>query len=71
MLVLYLLSYILSYLGRYKIAAYENFLNEEERTLGFYLLNILKRIQDLFIRMIFTIVLNKNDEVIHILSESI
>jgi len=71
LLVLYLLSFIFSYLGRYKIAAYEKFLNEEERTLGYYLRTIFKRIQDLFIRKIFTIVLYNNDEVIHTLKGSI
>jgi len=71
LLVLYSLSFIFSYLGRYKIAAYEKFLNEEERTLGFYLRTILKRIQDLFIRKIFTIILYNNDEVIHKLKGNI
>jgi len=71
LLVLYSLSFIFSYLGRYKIAAYEKFLNEEERTLGFYLRTILKRIQDLFIRKIFTIILYNNDDVIYKLKENI
>ena len=70
LLVLYLLSFILSYLSRYKIAAYEEFLNEEKRTIGFYLRTILKRIQDLFIRKIFTIILYNNDEIIYKLREN-
>jgi hypothetical protein len=69
LLVLYSLSFIFSYLGRYKIAAYEKFLNEEERTLGFYLRTILKRIQDLYIRKIFSIIFYNHDEVIYKLRE--
>lgn len=69
LLVLYSLSFIFSFLGRYKIAAYEKFLNEEERTLGFYLRTILKRIQDLYIRKIFSITFYNNDEVLYKLRE--
>lgn len=69
LLVLYILSFIFSYLGRYKISVYEKFINEEERTLGFYLRMVLKRIQDLFIRKIFSIVFYNNDEVIFKLRE--
>ncbi len=65
LVVLYSLSFIFSYLGRYKIAAYEKFLNEEERTLGFYLRTILKRIQDLYIRKIFSIIFYNHDEVLY------
>lgn len=64
LLVLYSLSFIFSYLGRYKIAVYEKFINEEKRTLGFYLRTILKRIQDLYIRKIFSIVFYNHDEVL-------
>jgi len=64
LVVLYSLSFIFSYLARYKIAAYEKFLNEEERTLGFYFRTILKRIQDLYIRKIFSISIYNHDEVI-------
>ena len=70
LLVLYSLSFIFSYLGRYKIAAYEKFINEEERTLGFYLRTILKRIQDLFIRKIFSVAFYNHDEVIHKLTDN-
>ncbi len=65
LVVLYSLSFICSYLGRYKIAAYEKFLNEEERTLGFYLRTILKRIKDLYIRKIFSIIFYNHDEVLY------
>ena len=64
LVVLYSLSFIFSYLSRYKIAAYEKFLNEEERTLGFYLRTILKRIQDLYIRKIFSIFFYNHDEIL-------
>lgn len=62
--VLYSLSFIFSYMGRYKISAFEKFLNDEERTLAFYLRTIMKRIQDLYIRKIFSIILYNNDEII-------
>lgn len=65
LVVLYSLSFIFSYLARYKIAAYQKFINEEERTLGFYLRTVLKRIQDLYIRKIFTIVFYNHDEVLY------
>jgi len=65
LIVLYSLSFIFSYLGRYKIAAYEKFLNEEERTLGFYLRTILKRVQDLYIRKTFSILFYNHDEILY------
>lgn len=62
LLIFYSLSFLFSHLSRYKIFTWQKLLQTEERNLGFFIKYIIKRINDLFIREIFSILEHEREQ---------
>lgn len=53
--IFYCLSFLFSHLSRYKIFTWQKLLQTNEKNLGFYIKFLIKKIEDLFLRKIFSI----------------
>ena len=53
--IYYCLSYLFSHLSRYKIFTWQKLLQTSEHNLGFYIKFLIKKIQNLFLRKVFSI----------------
>lgn len=62
LLIYYCLSYLFSHLSRYKILTWQRLLQTSEHNLGFYIKFIIKKIQDLFIRKVFSILRHEKEQ---------
>jgi hypothetical protein len=63
LLIFYCLSFLFSHLSRYKISLWQKILRTDEKNLGFYIKFIIRKINDLFIRKIFSILKYEKDQV--------
>ena len=60
----YILSFLFSHLARYRMNAWKRILSQEEKYFGFFIKFIIKTIQNMFIRRIFSIIHFNNDRFI-------
>lgn len=61
--IFYCLSYLFSHLSRYKIFTWQKLLQTNEKNLGFYIKFLIKKIEDLFLRKIFSILSYEKDQI--------
>jgi len=61
--VFYMLSFIFSYLSRYKLYTWQKLITLEDYNIGFFLRYIINKIKELYIRKIFSIIDHYNDKI--------
>ncbi len=62
--IYYCLSYLFSHLSRYKIFTWHKLLQASEHNLGFYIKFIIKKIQNLFLRKVFSILRHEKGQIL-------
>ena len=63
LLIYYCLSFLFSHLSRYKISTWQKLLRTDEKNLGFYIKFVINKINDLYIRKIFSILKYEKDQI--------
>ena len=66
LLIYYILIFLFSHLSRYKIFTWQKLINCEEGNLGFYIDFLIKRINDLFLRKILSIMEYEREQIIRL-----
>ena len=61
--IFYMLSFIFSHLSRYKMYTWQKLITLEDFNIGFYLKYIIDKINELYIRKIFSIIDHYNDKI--------